>query len=118
MKYVSQPCAAVSLRFHSRVESGEKAEKEDQSEEEKLEKPKKSAKKKEKKMKGEECFQIWSELETQRNKFMVNCKHVWIRTAVLIYPRSANKRLFDLCRTTSPETSTTCASWLSSLHLP
>lgn len=35
------------------------------------EEPKKSAKKREKKPKGAEGFQIWSELETQRNKFMV-----------------------------------------------
>uniref|UniRef100_H3CXC1 Ryanodine receptor 1 n=1 Tax=Tetraodon nigroviridis TaxID=99883 RepID=H3CXC1_TETNG len=52
------------------VESGEKAEKDPQSLEEKLEKPKKSAQKKEKKVKGEEGFQIWSELETQRSKFL------------------------------------------------
>lgn len=56
----------------SRVESGEKAEKEPESNEEQLEKPKKSAQKKEKKVKGEEGFQIWSELETQRNKFLVS----------------------------------------------
>ncbi|XP_056911322.1 ryanodine receptor 1-like isoform X2 [Takifugu flavidus] len=52
------------------VESGEKAEKEPQSNEEQLEKPKKSAQKKEKKVKGEEGFQIWGELETQRSKFL------------------------------------------------
>lgn len=58
-----------------RVETGEKGEKEPQSKEEKKpEEPKKSAKKREKKLKGEESFQIWTELETQRNKFMVtNC---------------------------------------------
>lgn len=56
----------------SRVESGEKAEKEPESNEEQLVKPKKSAQKKEKKVKGEEGFQIWSELETQRNKFLVS----------------------------------------------
>lgn len=54
------------------AESGEKADKEPQSRTEKTpEEPKKSAKKREKKSKGEEGFQIWSELETQRNKFMV-----------------------------------------------
>lgn len=106
------------LMLISRVESGEKAEKEPQSKEEMLEKPKKSAQKKEKKVKGEEGFQIWSELETQRKKFLVSCKQVWVRTAVFTYPLSVNKRLFNLCRTTSPETSTTCASWLSSWHLP
>lgn len=54
------------------AESGEKPDKEPQSREEKMpEEPKKSAKKREKKPKGEEGFQIWSELETQRNKFMV-----------------------------------------------
>lgn len=61
------------LMLTSRVESGEKAEKEPQSYEEQPEKPKKSAQKKEKKVKGEEGFQIWGELETQRNKFLV-CK--------------------------------------------
>lgn len=54
------------------AESGEKADKEPQSREEKAPvEPRKSAKKREKKSKGEEGFQIWSELETQRNKFMV-----------------------------------------------
>lgn len=54
------------------VETGEKAEKESQSKEKKqLEEPKKSATKKEKKPKREGGFQIWTELETQRNKFMV-----------------------------------------------
>lgn len=54
------------------AEIGEKAEKEPQIKEEKMpEEPKKSAKKKEKKSKGAEGFQIWTELETQRNKFMV-----------------------------------------------
>lgn len=58
------------------AESGEKADKEPQSREEKApEEPKKSAKKREKKLKGEEGFQIWSELETQRNKFMVTHQH-------------------------------------------
>lgn len=53
------------------VETREKLEKEPQSKEEKLpEEPKKSAKKKEKKLKAE-GFQIWTELETQRIKFMV-----------------------------------------------
>lgn len=75
------------LMLISRVESGEKAEKEPQSKEENLEKPKKSAQKKEKKVKREEGFQIWSELETQRNKFMVS----WVRTAVVIYPKSVSK---------------------------
>lgn len=108
----------ILILFISRVESGEKAEKEPQSKEEKLEKPKKSAQKKEKKVKAEEGFQIWSELETQRSKFLVNYKQIWVRTALFTYPKSVNKRLFNLCRTTSPETSTTCASWLSSWHLP
>lgn len=54
------------------AEIGEKAEKEPQiKEEKKPEEPKKSAKKKGKKPKGVEGFQIWTELETQRNKFMV-----------------------------------------------
>lgn len=77
------------LMFISRVESGEKAEKEPPSMEEKLEKPKKSPQKKEKKMKGEEGFQIWSELETQRTKFMVSCKQVWV-SAVFTFPTSVN----------------------------
>lgn len=80
------------LMFISRVESGEKADKEPQSVEEKPEKPKKSAQKKEKKVKGEEGFQIWSELETQRNKFMVSCNQVWLRTTEFTYPKSVNKR--------------------------
>lgn len=105
------------LMFISRVESGEKADKEPQSKEEKPEKPKKSAQKKEKKVKGVEGFQIWSELETQRNKFMVSCNQVCFRTTEFTYPKFVNKRLFNPCRTTSPETSTTCASWLSSWHL-
>lgn len=70
---MSQPRATVILMLTSRVESGEKAEKEPQSKEEKPEKPKKSPQKKEKKVKGEEGFQIWSELDTQRNKFLVSC---------------------------------------------
>lgn len=106
------------LMLISRVESGEKAEKDPQSLEEKLEKPKKSAQKKEKKVKGEEGFQIWSELETQRSKFLVSCKQVWVKSAVFTFPVSVNKSLSNLCRTTSPETSTTCAFWLSSWHLP
>lgn len=54
------------------VENGEKAEKESPSkEQEQPEEPKKSAAKKEKKPKKEGGFQIWTELETQRNKFMV-----------------------------------------------
>lgn len=54
------------------VETGEKAEKEPEMKEtEKPEEPKKSATKKEKKPRVEEGFQIWTELETQRNKFMV-----------------------------------------------
>lgn len=54
------------------VENAEKAEKESQSKErEKTEEPKKSATKKEKKQKRGGGFQIWTELETQRNKFMV-----------------------------------------------
>lgn len=61
------------LCFLVSAESREKADKEPQSREEKTpEEPKKSAKKREKKPKGAgEGFQIWSELETQRNKFMV-----------------------------------------------
>lgn len=52
--------------------SVENAEKESQSkEEEKPEERKKSPKKKEKKPKREGGFQIWNELENQRNKFMV-----------------------------------------------
>lgn len=54
------------------VETGEKPEKESPSSE--MEEPKKtpkSAAKKEKKLKREVGFQIWTELETQRNKFMV-----------------------------------------------
>uniref|UniRef100_A0A3B3DVI6 Ryanodine receptor 1a (skeletal) n=1 Tax=Oryzias melastigma TaxID=30732 RepID=A0A3B3DVI6_ORYME len=53
------------------VETGEKPEKESPSSE--MEEPKKtpkSAAKKEKKLKREVGFQIWTELETQRNKFM------------------------------------------------
>lgn len=54
------------------VETGENTEKESQSkEEEKPEEPKKSPKKKEKMPKRAGGFQIWTELETQRNKFMV-----------------------------------------------
>lgn len=53
-------------------ETGEKAEKESPSkEEEEPQEPKKSAAKKEKKPKRGGGFQIWTELETQRNKFMV-----------------------------------------------
>lgn len=53
-------------------ESGEKAEKESPGkEQEQLKEPKKSAKKKNKKSKSKGGFQIWTELETQRNKFMV-----------------------------------------------
>ncbi len=55
-------------------ETGEKAEKESQSkEEEQPQEPKKSATKKEKKPKTGGGFQIWTELETQRIKFMVTC---------------------------------------------
>ncbi|KAF3706490.1 Ryanodine receptor 1 [Channa argus] len=53
------------------VETGEKAEKESQSKEKQQPgKPKKSATKKENKLKREGGFQIWTELETQRIKFM------------------------------------------------
>ncbi|KAM7397959.1 hypothetical protein PAMA_006028 [Pampus argenteus] len=53
------------------VETGEKAEKESQTKETQQPRVSKtSATKKEKKPKGEEGFQIWTELETQRNKFM------------------------------------------------
>lgn len=54
------------------VESGEKSEKESKGKEDQLpDQPKKCATKKEKKQKKEGGFQIWTELETQRNKFMV-----------------------------------------------
>uniref|UniRef100_A0A3Q3BSM2 Ryanodine receptor 1a (skeletal) n=1 Tax=Kryptolebias marmoratus TaxID=37003 RepID=A0A3Q3BSM2_KRYMA len=53
------------------VETGEKSEKEPKGKEEQPpEPPRKCAAKKEKKQKREGGFQIWSELETQRNKFM------------------------------------------------
>lgn len=67
-----------------RVETGEKGEKEPQSQEEKKpEEPKTSAMKREKKLKVEEGFQIWSELENQRNKFMVtNCIWDFITTQI------------------------------------
>lgn len=53
------------------AESGEKAEKESQTKEKKqLEEPKQCATKKEKKTRKGGGFQIWTELETQRNKFM------------------------------------------------
>ncbi|XP_042084247.1 ryanodine receptor 1 isoform X4 [Haplochromis burtoni] len=53
------------------AETGEKTEKECESKEEvEPEKPKKSAAKKEKKLKKDGGFQMWTELETQRNKFM------------------------------------------------
>lgn len=62
----------VVCLFLFRVEGGEKAEKESQSKEKQhAEEPRKSAAKKQKKLKKEGGFQIWSELETQRNKFMV-----------------------------------------------
>lgn len=65
-KTITLLCLVVS------VETGEKAEKESQSKmDEQPQEPKKSAKKKEKKPKTEGGFQIWTELETQRNKFMV-----------------------------------------------
>lgn len=65
-------CDMTPLCLVVSVETGEKAEKEAQSKEEKTaENPKRSAKKKEKKLKGEGGFQIWTELETQRNKFLV-----------------------------------------------
>uniref|UniRef100_A0A3Q3H386 Ryanodine receptor 1a (skeletal) n=1 Tax=Kryptolebias marmoratus TaxID=37003 RepID=A0A3Q3H386_KRYMA len=58
------------LLFFS-VETGEKSEKEPKGKEEQPpEPPRKCAAKKEKKQKREGGFQIWSELETQRNKFM------------------------------------------------
>lgn len=54
------------------VENGEKPEKESPSKETEEPKPtKKTAAKKEKKLRREGGFQIWTELETQRNKFMV-----------------------------------------------
>lgn len=54
------------------AEAAEKAERESQSKEEaRPEAPKKSAKKKEKRPKREGGFQIWTELENQRIKFMV-----------------------------------------------
>lgn len=84
---LSQSCAAII----SRVESGEKADKEPQSQEEKPEKPKKSAQKKEKKVKRAEGFQIWSELETQRTKFLVSCKQLWVLTAGVTRSKSWNK---------------------------
>lgn len=60
------------------VETGEKAEKEPETKEtEKPQQPKKSATKKEKKPRGAEGFQIWTELETQRNKFMVTVNGVY-----------------------------------------
>ena len=71
--------AATLLCLVFSVETGEKAEKEP--EPVKTEEPevtKKSAKKKEKKPKAEEGFQIWTELETQRNKFMVTQLLVFI----------------------------------------
>lgn len=53
------------------AESGEKAEKESQTKEKKqLEEPRQCATKKEKKTRKGGGFQIWTELETQRNKFM------------------------------------------------
>ena len=65
-KTINPLCLIVS------AETGEKAEKESQSKEEaQPDEPKTSAKKKEKKQKTEGGFQIWTELETQRNKFMV-----------------------------------------------
>lgn len=54
------------MPLFSSVETGEKPEKEAKPHE-----PKKSAAKKEKKLKRHGGFQIWTELETQRNKFMV-----------------------------------------------
>lgn len=71
LESICHSLVTIILMLNSRVESGEKAEKQPQNNEEKSEKPKKSAQKKEKKAKGEEGFQIWSELETQRNKFLV-----------------------------------------------
>ena len=60
------------------VETGEKAEKEPETKEpEKPEAPKKKATKKEKKPRGAEGFQIWTELETQRMKFMVTVNSVY-----------------------------------------
>lgn len=76
---VTPLCSIVS------VETGEKAEKESPVQAEvKPEEPKKSAKKKEKKTRGEGGFQIWTELETQRNKFMVTTfAHVCFRIDLL-----------------------------------
>lgn len=69
MKYRNKTITSLCLVIS--VENGEKAEKESQSKaEERPEEPKKSSTKKEKKHK-KEGFQIWTELETQRNKFMV-----------------------------------------------
>ena len=54
------------------VENGEKVEKEGQAkEEEKWTRPRKAVAKKEKKPSREGGFQIWTELDIQRNKFMV-----------------------------------------------
>lgn len=67
------------------VETGEKAEKESQSKEkEQPEEPKKSAAKKEKKPKRTGGFQIWTELETQRNKFMVTQLLVFVSQLSLL----------------------------------
>lgn len=68
-KFISYVCISIS------TENGEKAEKETESEvkeeepEEKEEKVKTKAKKDKKP--AEEGFELWNELEVQRNKFMV-----------------------------------------------
>lgn len=106
------------------VETGEKAEKESQrKEEEEPQAPKKSAIKKEK-PKTEGGFQIWTELETQRNKFMVTHLLVFVSERIchssLIHQFTDQLKKYSSLfgRTTSPETSTTCVSWLCSSRLP
>lgn len=70
MEWIDMTLTQDCLFFSA--ETGEKTEKECESKEEvEPEKPKKSAAKKEKKLKKDGGFQIWTELETQRNKFMV-----------------------------------------------
>ncbi len=80
IKTIALLCLVVS------VETGEKTEKESLTkEDEQPAEPKKSAKKREKKPKGEGGFQIWTELETQRNKFMVTHLLVFFRTNMLAF---------------------------------
>ena len=88
---VTPLCSIVS------VETGEKAEKESPVQAEvKPEEPKKSAKKKEKKTRREGGFQIWTELETQRNKFMVTTfAHVCFRIDVLPSHSSCSNSLIS-----------------------